>query len=78
METVFPFYRKLSNSKAFYKINSPDEFEEIQLLGTKRLHYVHAALQYPEKLKIRDMIALEDPSYLESGEEEWNLMIRDL
>ena len=72
MDVVFPVYRKLSNSKAFYKINSPEEFEEIQLLGSKRFHYVHQARQYPEKLKIRDMISQEDTSYLESTSAEWN------
>lgn len=71
MNPEFPTYRKLSNSKAFYKINSPDEFEEIQLLGRKRLYYVHEAVQYFEKLKIKDMLALRD-NYLASSADEWN------
>lgn len=72
MEAVFPVYRKLSNLKAFYKINSPDEFEEIQVLGRKHFHYVYKAGQYFEKLKIKDMLALEGGFYLESSEDEWN------
>ncbi len=76
MDISFPVYRKLANSKAFYKINSPDEFEEIQVIGSKRIHYRHQAKHYPEKLKIRDMIALEGGLYLESAEKEWaNVLI---
>ncbi|MCE3294559.1 MAG: hypothetical protein K0R65_273 [Crocinitomicaceae bacterium] len=75
MDPIFPIYRKLSNSRAFYKINSPDEFEEIQVLGSKRFHYTHQARQYPEKLKIMDMIALEDGSYVESDENEFNRLM---
>lgn len=71
VEKFFPAYRKLSNNKAFYKINSPDEFEEIQLFGTKKRHYLHRAKLYPEKLKIMDMLSAENGLYLLSSPGEW-------
>ena len=70
MEPSFPVYRKLSNFKQYYKINSSGEFEEIQLVKSKKNHFIHRAEKYPEKLKIMDMIALKTP-YLESNEDEW-------
>ncbi len=76
MSTSFPVYRKLSNSKVFYKIISSVEFEEIQLMGSKLNFSTHKAIQYPEKLKIMDLIDLEQ-SFLESSENEWeNLKIK--
>lgn len=75
----FPYYRKLKNGKIHYKISSLDLFEELQMLGQKRLYHRIEAPQYPEKLKIIDMIALADENYLESSEEEWKefLMLID-
>lgn len=67
----FPVYRKLSNNKVFYKINSMIDFEEIQLIGKKAFRSIFKANQYPEKLKIMDMIANESP-YENSTSEEWN------
>lgn len=74
MNILFPAYRKLSNLKQYYKINSQNEFEEIQLVGSIKNHFVHQAEQYPEKLKIIDMLALKSP-YLESNEQEWTKIL---
>ena len=41
-----------------------DEFIEIQFLGDKKMEFRMKAEQYPEKLRIMDMLAFEDP-YLE-------------
>ena len=70
--TDFPQYRKLSNDKTFYKILSDRLFEEVQLMGTKVLRYSVEAKQYPEILKIQDMLKLEEP-YLLISEEEFTL-----
>lgn len=52
----FPQYRKLSNDKVFYRINSKTEFDEIQVVGkTAFLHKIEA-IQYPEILRIQDML----------------------
>ena len=41
-----------------------EEFIEVQFLGEKKMEFKMKAQQYPEKLKIMDMIALTDP-YIE-------------
>lgn len=67
----FPIYRKLKNDKAFYKINSDIQFEEIQIIGSKRKYFLHEANQYPEKLKIMDMIEGQNGLYLPFTNEDW-------
>ncbi|MFN5416883.1 MAG: hypothetical protein ACK5B9_07485, partial [Flavobacteriia bacterium] len=56
-------------------INSSTKFEEIQLIGSKQKYFIHEAIQYPEKLKIMDMIQLVD-HYLESNSDEWENLIQ--
>lgn len=67
----FPQYRKLSNGLRFYKINSSDLFEELQLVGEKIYHFSFQAEQYPEKLRIMDMLSLTE-GYLPSEQVEWD------
>jgi len=52
----FPIYRKLSNGRSFYKIISETSFIELQQMGTKVIRYEVNAKQYPEILRIKDMI----------------------
>ena len=54
----FPYFRKLSNNKSFYKIVDDKNFEEVQLIGSKKIHTKHAAKQYHEMLRIQDMITV--------------------
>ena len=70
-DTVFPQYRKLANGRTFYKIVDDRNFEEIQLIGTKKMFYRITATQYPEILKIQDMLDLFENVYLSSSESEW-------
>jgi hypothetical protein len=67
--TDFPQFRKLSNGKTFYRITDEMTFEEIQLMGAKCLKYRIIATQYPEKLKIMDMLAVQEPYELSTKEE---------
>lgn len=71
----FPYYRKMSNNKSFYKIIDDKTFEEIQLIGSSKKHYIHNAKQYPEMLRIHDMINLNEGYFLELTENEWDLLI---
>jgi len=68
----FPIYRKLANNKSFYKITSDKSFEEIQVIGSKKIFYQHEANQYPEMLRIKDMISFFEGIYLELNKEEWD------
>jgi hypothetical protein len=67
--TDFPQYRKLPNNKAFYRINSDRDFDEVQVLGSKVLCYHHDAKQYPEILRIMSMMDYEEPFVLSTRSE---------
>ncbi|MES2799506.1 MAG: hypothetical protein V4638_05785 [Bacteroidota bacterium] len=69
-ELQFPIYRKLSNNKSYYRIDGLDHFVELKMLGNKFLRYEINARQYPEKLRILDMIDLAIP-FLSATEEEF-------
>lgn len=69
METIFPIYRKLDGFARFYKIESADLFIEVTLVqGNPQQQTIHA-VQFPEKLRIQDMIAYEF-NYVDMSEEE--------
>ncbi|MDG1148307.1 MAG: hypothetical protein P8N52_08400 [Crocinitomicaceae bacterium] len=69
--TDFPQYRKLSNDKVFYKIVNNREFHEIQVIGTfAQLHKIEAK-QYPEILKIQDMLNYTIEAFVPSSAEEY-------
>ncbi|MDG1332960.1 MAG: hypothetical protein P8P74_11570 [Crocinitomicaceae bacterium] len=72
----FPQYRKLFNEKAFYKIIDDRNFEEIQLMGSRKMTYAFTAEKYPEILRIQDMLDLE-PGYLECDPEEYEGLMND-
>lgn len=57
----FPQYRKLSNDKSLYCIDDESHFTEIQIIGQKVFELKIHAIQFPEKLKIKDMLNCENP-----------------
>ena len=73
--TDFPQYRKLSNDKVFYKIVNSREFHEIQVIGTfAQLHKIEAK-QYPEILKIQDMLNYVIEAFVPSTIEEYTKLL---
>jgi tellurite resistance protein len=71
LNPVFPQYRKLTNNKVFYRIDSKDEFTEVTLMGNRKIVHTVKAVQYPEKLRIMDMLKSEQP-FQDSEESEFN------
>jgi hypothetical protein len=65
----FPQYRKLSNRRSFYRIESSVKFTEVQIMGSKRFVHSVEARQYPEKLRIMDMLNCEPPFELSDRNE---------
>lgn len=57
----FPQYRKLINNRSFYCIEDENHFLEIQIIGNKGFVLKIQAKQFPEKLKIKDMLNCEEP-----------------
>ncbi len=52
---TYPQYRKYSNNKSFFKILSPSNFEEIQVLGTKKSLHKFEAKILPDRNFIYDL-----------------------
>jgi hypothetical protein len=52
----FPQYRKLANEKSHYEIRNDRHFIEKQLIGKQVFTIEIEAKQYPEILRIQDML----------------------
>jgi len=52
---TYPQYRKYSNNKSFFKIISPEKFEEIQVLGKKKTLHRFEAKILPDRNFIYDL-----------------------
>lgn len=74
LNTGFPQFRKLSNNRVFYRIDSIDEFTEITIMGKRKIVHSVKATQFPEKLRILDMLECTDP-FAVIEEYEFNLHI---
>jgi hypothetical protein len=71
----FPAYRKLANHRSLYRIHSYSSFDELQLVGSKVHLYSFEVSQFPDLLKIRDMVYLDAP-YLLSDALEFEAMFK--
>jgi hypothetical protein len=71
-DTVFPVYRRYGNAKNFFKIISEKQFEEIQLVGTKKVVKKTVAERLPEIVFIRDLV--EGRVGVEITEDEYEKM----
>lgn len=69
METIFPIYRKLDGFARFYKIESADLFIEATIAQGEIRRQTIQAIQFPEKLRIQDMISCSF-NYVPMSEEE--------
>lgn len=74
---IFPVYRKYCNAQTYFKVESNTKLVERQILGGKYFETVINAAQYPEKLKISEIISLQNAAYCESTAQEFNNIDRD-
>lgn len=65
---TFPQYRKYANNRNFFKIISNDAFEEISLIGSKKIVRQHQASILPDRNLIHDL--LFDPQFSITIDEE--------
>jgi hypothetical protein len=56
IKMVFPQFRKLENGRSLYKITSPNHFIELQQIGSKWFCYTFEVQQFPDLLRIQDML----------------------
>ena len=67
----FPQYRKYANNKNFFKISSPVEFEEIQVIGSRHTRRRVTATQFPEKNFIIDLVLAKEENIVKISREEF-------
>lgn len=67
----FPVYRRYKNGRSYFKIINPNCFEEIQVIGTKRIIKVIEAKLFPEKSFIADLILNYQTMADEISEQEY-------
>ncbi|MBI2720824.1 MAG: hypothetical protein HYX39_01485 [Bacteroidetes bacterium] len=67
----FPVYRKYKNCKSYFKIIHPALFEEIQIIGSKKIkRHVHV-VQFPERNFVYDLVFDYNEMALEINEAEY-------
>ena len=71
----FPVFRKYKNNKSYFKILSFKLFEEIQIIGSKKIIKQTEAIQFPEMLFIKDLIFDYKEMAEEISEEEYNSVL---
>ena len=59
----FPQYRKYKNIETYFKIISKKKFEELSLFGSQFVKHSIEAKQYPEMLRIMDMLNCEEGTW---------------
>lgn len=67
----FPQYRKYKNLPVYFKIDSENSFEELKIMNEKYFLHQVIAHQYPEKLRIQDMLIALDEHYEKITDEEY-------
>ena len=63
MTIEFPQYRKYVGVETYFKITSDSHFVELKRVGKTFVRTEVDALQYPEKLRIQDMLECRDGAW---------------
>lgn len=72
----FPVYRKYKNGKSYFKIIHPALFEEIQIIGSKKIKRHVQVVQFPERNFVHDLVFSFSEMADEIGEEEYELIAK--
>lgn len=73
----FPQYRKYINEKSFFKITSLTEWEEIQIVGSKKMMYHFTVKIMPDRNFINDMLFEYENNWVKIEEEEYAIHHKD-
>lgn len=57
----FPQFRKLKNGRSLYKITAPNQFIELQQIGSKWFLYTFDVRQFPDLLRLNEMLSCQTP-----------------
>ena len=75
-EFSFPFYCMYKNGNSYFKIESKKKFIELQTIGSFVMKHEIEAKQYPEMLRIQDMLELREGTWVEITEEDYNKQLK--
>ena len=75
---TYPLYRKYSNNKSLFKINSPTQFEEIQILGAKKVFHSFTAKILPDRNFIHDLIFDYEKHWVLCNQQEYEDLKNDV
>lgn len=67
----FPCFRRLKGGGHYYRIDAPDRFIEVQLIGSRKAVHVVQAKVYPELLRVQEMINGEGGRFEVISEADW-------
>ncbi|MEO9533284.1 MAG: hypothetical protein ABJG68_10125 [Crocinitomicaceae bacterium] len=69
---MYPAYRKYKDRDVWFEIVSPDLFFEVNKIGEKYLLTETKAIQFPEKLRITDMMDCLDGAWEKIPQETYS------
>ena len=72
MEIIYPQYRKYPNNKAYFKIISATEWEEIQVVGSNHILHRFTVNIMPDRNFIYDMTFDYKDNWVVIDEEEYH------
>lgn len=72
---MFPAYRKYKDRDVWFEIVSQDLFFEINKMGKKYLLTETKAIQYPEKLRIDDMMKCLNDAWEEISQDTYSSIL---
>lgn len=73
----YPQYRKYKNNKAYFKIISEKEWEEIQVMGNKYILHRFEVKILPDRNYIYDLTFDYENNWEQIEEEEYNFYRKD-
>ena len=67
----FPQFRKYKISETYFHILSEKEFEELNFIGSKYQVRIIEADQYPEMVRIQDMLNCKEEAWVAISSEDY-------
>lgn len=64
-------------SAHYYRINSPDAFTELQRIGRRIMRHEVRAAQYPERLRIQEMMDCAEGRYAPMDPGAWESLLAE-
>lgn len=74
-EIIYPQYRKYPNNKAYFKIISDKEWEEVQVIGNKYILHSFEVKIMPDRNLLHDMTFDYEGNWVKIESEEYETVV---